>query len=239
MTLPFPRRGKGSGDEGNASTPFRCEKQRNSVQRPSVLITTFTYRNQHTINSMKGKLLAIFGFVLIVTGFITFLFFDKYSGRQIFNPWIWYIAGVLAMIIGYFLIKIGISNNTKKQKQELAYDLNIFKSTAQKIKVNLNECKILKNNYQVSIDTGLENHGYQALDALYDSSRLQKHNTVNQSIIVFETNVNGRNKKYLSEVIPKDAITLSFLLDKQKETFLYIDRDDYENYYFDLEFLNT
>ena len=67
-----------------------------------------------------------------------------------------------------------------------------------------------------------------------------EHLQVRQSVLIYERQNprSGVVEKFVTGVIPKDKITLSFYLDKQKHTSLYVDRDNRGMYYFDLDFLN-
>jgi hypothetical protein len=47
----------------------------------------------------------------------------------------------------------------------------------------------------------------------------------------------GEKERFLSPVIPKDKITLSFYLENQKTTTLHVDKTDHTRYYLDLDFL--
>lgn len=49
--------------------------------------------------------------------------------------------------------------------------------------------------------------------------------------------VREKIKRFISRVIPKDKVSLSFYLDQQKQTILYVDKTDRNKYYFDLDFL--
>ena len=42
----------------------------------------------------------------------------------------------------------------------------------------------------------------------------------------------------ISPVIVKDKTTITILIEMQKQTAIYIDRDDNRHYYFDLQFID-
>jgi hypothetical protein len=58
------------------------------------------------------------------------------------------------------------------------------------------------------------------------------------SYIVFRTTFMGKSQRFMSEGIKKDPIALSLLLEKKRKLYLYVDRDNPENYFFDLTFLH-
>ena len=63
---------------------------------------------------------------------------------------------------------------------------------------------------------------------------------VRQSVLIYERQNprSGVVEKFVTRVIPKDKITLSFYLDKQQHTSLYVDKGNRGRYYFDLDFLS-
>jgi hypothetical protein len=141
------------------------------------------------------------------------------------------------MIIRFLLIKSELSSRDRKVRQNLKAEINNFKLTADKIKVDLNNCKIRANNYTEQVEV-VKNYKAQAFDALYDSSKNIANVNINQAVLIFETDKYGEKERYFSPTIYKDEVTLRFLLDRQKETYIYVDRDNRSKYYFDLEFLN-
>jgi len=186
---------------------------------------------------MTGLIKIILGILLIIIGLLTYLFFRKYSGDLIPYTIIWYFAGILCAIVGFLLVKSGLTSRDRKVTQDLKAEIDKFKSTADKIKVNFNDCKIRTNNYTEQVEK-VKNYRAQAFDAMYDSSKNIENVNVNQAVLIFETENYGQKEHYYSPTIYKDEITLRFLLDRKKETNIYIDRDNRGRYYFDLEFLN-
>lgn len=184
---------------------------------------------------MIGKIKIIASCLVILIGFMTYLFFRNYSGELIPYPAVWQFTGLFLFFAGFLLI--GLSKGDKTNRQRFKAELDRFKLTADKIKVDLNSCKIRSNSYSQQIPETKDSRS-MLLDAMYDSNSNIRNVEINQAVVIFETDINGQREQFISPPINKDAITLSFLLDKQKETYIYIDRDNRSKYYFDLEFLN-
>lgn len=91
----------------------------------------------------------------------------------------------------------------------------------------------------MTLDIEREIQGWNALGG--GSMRNVEQVQIKQTVIIFyKPNIrNGQTDKFISRVIPKDKITLSFYLDKQKQTTLYVDKTNKDHYYFDLDFLAT
>jgi hypothetical protein len=121
-----------------------------------------------------------------------------------------------------------------------------IKMNGEKIKVDLSMCDIKQNNYveeKEKYDAGnystilnIERE-IQAWHALTDSTKNTERVQVNQAVIIFSNCYYGKTEKFVSRVVPFDRVTLLFKLDSQKETTLYVDKNDRSKYYFDLEFL--
>jgi hypothetical protein len=186
---------------------------------------------------MKDLIKAVLGFLFIGIGFLFFLFFGKYKGNLIPYPVFGYIVGILLMVLGYLLVKSGITLNNKKEKQNFNSEIDRFKQSADKIKVNLSDCEILSNNYTEQVEK-VKSYKAQALDSIYDSGKNIEQVDINQTVIVYKTTQYGQKEQFNSSTINKDRITLNFLLAKHKETYLYVDRNNRQKYYFDIEFLN-
>lgn len=185
---------------------------------------------------MTGKIKIIAGFLFIVLGFMTYLFFRNYSGDLIPYPAVWNFAGLFLMFAGFLLVKSGLSKGNKTERQRFKAEIDKLKVTADKIKVDLNSCEIRSNSYSQQIPKEKDSRSV-LLDAMYDPDSNIRNIEINQAVVIYETDINGQREQFYSPPINKDAITLSFLLDRQKETYIYVDRDNRSEYYFDLEFL--
>jgi hypothetical protein len=179
---------------------------------------------------------SIIGVILIVLGLLSLLFFRNYRGEYISYPLIWNLGGILILLIGFWLIKKVVSRKDKEMEEEIVREKENFKQNVEKILVNFDNCKIKSNNYTEQIEKD-KNYRVKTLDALYDSSKIIEYIEVNSAIIEYETKINGKNVKFYSPTINKDEITLRFYLAKQKETYIYFDKENINNYYFDTEFL--
>ncbi len=179
---------------------------------------------------------AIIGFILIIAGIVVFLFFSKYSGDSIPYPFLWYLISIAVIGFGILLILNSLKVGNEQNDKTIDDEIDRLKKNGDKITVDLNICEIVTNNY---VEERESNSSYrvQAWDALYDSSRNVELVSVNQTVLLFETDRHGNKERFRSPTISKDEITLKFLLDRQQETFIYVDRDNRERYYFDLEFL--
>jgi len=127
-------------------------------------------------------------------------------------------------------------NNFFFHKSESNTKLNL-KKNGRKIKVEIEKCIIKPvQHWEKKEEKGaLE---IKMLDALSGREAI-KDVQVNGCYIIYEYELQGDTKKKLvSPFINKDHVTLSFLLQGQKEIFIYMNPDNSDEYYFDLEFLN-
>ncbi len=74
-------------------------------------------------------------------------------------------------------------------------------------------------------------------DTLYD----MRYAAGNLGDLVITTSENGKLQDMVSAglLINMEEIYINFLIGRQKETFIYIDRFNKDKYYFDIEFLNN
>jgi hypothetical protein len=116
--------------------------------------------------------------------------------------------------------------------------LKDLKSTGIIVPVDLTSCNVKSNNWTTEVErynsprvvllNEISGHGDKNVERVES----------NVSRIEYTCDFNGRPRTFLSPTIAKDKITLQLLLEMQKETAIYVDRDDNQYYYFDLEFID-
>ncbi len=149
---------------------------------------------------------------------------------------------ITAIIIGGISIFILVSAEDKETKQaNKRFDTwkNDLIKNGLKFTVNLNECTVISNSYKQEIidEHNSEMDKYKALDALSGRDTRTFEN-IQQSVILYEQEINGKRIKFYSDTIDKDAVTLQFYLSSKKNTWLYVNPLNTEDYYFDLSFLD-
>ena len=181
------------------------------------------------------KHIKLIGTVLFTIGVFIFVLGFKVKN---YNLYFLFVGGLIALI-GFALAAL-----IKKKEEKTANDEyktwkeNLVKNGI-KTEVDLSKVEIKSNLYREEII----NEGYSPVDKYKAFDTLvgkdnREYNNVKESVIVYEAEVLGKKRKFYSSTIPKDEITLLFLLGNQKKTFIYSDRLNQDNYFFDLEFLN-
>lgn len=182
---------------------------------------------------MKKKL----GIVFIVIGVLIYLFFRNYEGNFVSHPILWFFIGITFIIIGFILIVTSKSKFESKLEKSFQNEVDRLKESGDRIKVDFKDCEIISNNYYKEVVKS-SSYRVQALDSLYDSSRAVENIEINKSRITYQDKNLSDDYIFISHLINKDKITLSFTLSKYKKTTIYVDKKDENQYYFDLEFLN-
>lgn len=147
------------------------------------------------------------------------------------------IGGVMALAGFYFLQTIN-----KKEENQMEFQFNQWrnklKSSGIVLDADFDKCEIKSNKYREEVvkDGYSPTDKYMAMDVFVGRDN-KEYNNVDQSVIVFETELSGEKRKFISPVINKEKTTLQFLLMDKKSTKIYIDRMNKDNYYFDLEFI--
>ena len=188
----------------------------------------------------------IIGIILIVIGALSSLFLKNYNGDIIPFPTLLFFLGLIILLIGIWLQFSGKSKDERILKSKMQEEINRLKQTGRIVNVDFKDCEIESNNYYNEISK-TDNYimpdrikyKIQAWDSIFDSGNAVENVEINQSRIVYKDKNSNTNETYVSGIISKDKITLSFYLDKFEKTKIYVDKDDKELYYFDLEFLNN
>jgi len=212
--------------------------------KSSVFILSFGIKS----HNMWRRPLAYFLFAL---GLLTVTFFRHYSGEIIPYPIVFWLAGLAMFWGGFFFLRNTPTNADIKAEKQLTEMINDLKANGEKIIVDLVKCEMKGNTYtEETIKYGNKNdfltlgieREIEAWNALGgDSLRNTENVDVAQTVIIYSrpNSKTGIIETFISRVIYKDEITLSFYLERQKQTTLYVDKNDRKKYYFDLDFLDS
>ena len=193
----------------------------------------------------------IAAYSLFVLGLLTFTFFRYYTGRIIPHPFLLWFLGLTMFLGGYLLLRYTPSAKDQAARQQLRQMIGALKANGEKIRVDLRSCEVREHNYterrnpaaDESLLMTLTAPGtlHSLLNQLEDKDYGKSMREVVQSVLIFPyaNSRTGQAEKFISQVISKDRVTLSFYLDKQQHTTLYIDKTDRNLYFFDLDFLTV
>ena len=145
-----------------------------------------------------------------------------------------YVLGVgilllIPAIISMIIVTIGPSEETT------IANLKELKASGLRIAVDLIKCRIVTNSWTQTRPE--KKDGEIVVNALTDNS--YENRTTDEAVlsrVICTCVVNGKKRTFRSPTIARDKVTLKLLLEAQKETNIYVDRDDARYYYFDLEF---
>ncbi|HWY34794.1 MAG TPA: hypothetical protein VNX68_09115 [Nitrosopumilaceae archaeon] len=188
---------------------------------------------------------------LLGLGFLTITFFRWYTGDLIPYPFVFWISGLAMVWSGILFLRFTPSTKDIQNKRRIDENIKDLKENGEKIIVDLTKCELKENSFTEERERyGDDNElltpsiarDIEAWNAIGgDSMRNIKQVEVIQTVIIYSwlNNKTGKTEIFNSRVINKDKITLSFYLDREKKTALYVDKLNREKYYFDLDFLNA
>ena len=190
-------------------------------------------------------------YFLFGLGFLTLTFFKHYRGEMIPYPFLFWLIGLALWGGGFLLLRYTPDGGEPGDRKKLMATIADLKSNGEKIQVDLAKCEIKEHSYSeekqrygrdnefLTLSIERETQGWNTLGG--GAWRNVEQVQVRQSVLIYERQNprSGVVEKFVTRVIPKDKITLSFYLDKQQHTSLYVDRENRAKYYFDLDFLNV
>jgi len=191
----------------------------------------------------------ILAYFLFISGFLTVTFFKHYSGDLIPYPFLFWVLGLVLFAGGFLFLRYTPDSKELNIRKRLVETINGLKNNGERIQVDLSQCEIKEHNYMeekdkyghnnefLTLNIEKEIQGWNILSG--DGWRNVEQVQIRQSVLIYEKQNprNGMVERFVTRVIPKDKVTLSFYLDKQKKTTLYVDKENRERYYFDLDFL--
>ena len=179
---------------------------------------------------------------LIASSLISVGIFIAAIGIKVSNYQLYIIlTGFILVGIGVFILIPLLNKEISKAENDYnKWKHNLFINGIKR-EIDLNHCKIKYNNFKEEITEDDDSYkirsNYEHLDHFITGKDLREFKEVKQSVIIAETDFNGTKTKFYSPIIDKDPISLQFLLADKKKTFIYIDRYNSSNYYFDLDFI--
>lgn len=168
-----------------------------------------------------------FGWLILFIGF-------KVNHYSLYFIGIGFVLMLIGASLFYYdkkLAKDKYDKTTSQWKNKLIQD-------GIKLEVDFNDCQLKTNEYKEEvIDIGyLVPNKYKALDELTGKDN-RVYKNVRQVIIIFNQDIRGKKHSFESPIINKDETTLQFLLLNKKKTNIYVDKNNYDNYFIDLDFL--
>jgi hypothetical protein len=188
----------------------------------------------------------IAAYTLFVLGVVTLTFFRHYTSTLIPYPWIFLLLGLGMFLAGYLLLRYPLTSKDKTTANKVRHMIDDLKANGEKIRVDFKDCHSRGHEYSEAVENpesylvGLTGSG--ALTAVMNHlENPTGMRDIRQSVIIFQqaNSRTGTTEKFLSPVIAKDEVSLSFYLDQQQRTTLYVDKSNRNLYYFDLDFLNA
>jgi len=181
----------------------------------------------------------LLGYTLATIGFVGFIFFLNYEGQTVLPKELWFVLSIFTGIIGaYFVVK----QKLQSQRQQLHNTSRLFqigklKLNGEKIKITLENSEIKTRCYQQEVTNDKVPTSIQMLDSLYDSNRNYKTEIITHTYILFLKKYGDTTFKFVSQPTFQIAETFRNNIDKQNGIDLYVDRQNPNNYYFDLPFV--
>ena len=141
---------------------------------------------------------------------------------------------VFVYVLGIIGLMILINYIFKKLNKAISkVEIMRLKNEGNKIVVDLAKCSI--NNYvKQNTKTTILN---EINDVLYNPNKKYSPDWYILKLY-FTSDYKNKSVQFESEKITVEIESLPILLEQQKETIIYIDKENSNNYYFDIEFIN-
>ena len=178
----------------------------------------------------------IIGIIFMALGALFIFFFKGYDGNFIPYPLLWLVASIILFALGLLLYIFSKPKALKELEKSYHSEFKRLVEHGEQITVDLKQCKIVSSNYTEELPRS-SSERIQWLDSLSSNNTLTEQVEFNQTQVIYTLDDLTGTRVFISPVIEKDKATLSFLLDLQRETTIYVDVQNPEIYYFDLSFL--
>jgi len=175
------------------------------------------------------------GILMIGIGILLILFCKHFKG--LLSIWLLLlICGFVFLFIGYKLFKHCNSHIDRKIENEKKQNIIYLKEKGILKKLYFKDIVIGRRSEIIEVDAQPASRS-ESMDELMGFDRSRKPICLEYSILYYKEIKDGETISFISPEIKKDHETLSFLVEKQQYINLYVDKEDVENYFFDLSFL--
>ena len=176
------------------------------------------------------------GYILIVTGLTGALFFLNYTGTLIPVKGLWFVISIFMAVIGvYFIVKHRLQGEARSNSSRLLQQEKL-RQAGEEISIMLDNCEIKSRSWQQEkVNDDLPGR-IEMVDGLFAPDRNHKTEEVIQTYIVFYKQYGNKTFKFISQPTAQSEDVVRKYIDKQGEIYLYVDRQNPANYFFDLPF---
>lgn len=145
------------------------------------------------------------------------------------------IIPVIVLLV-YLLILYFRRQKRKKELLILLENFRIFKQKADKIEVNLTDCILEEKIKYEQVEKSYKEQRREAFDGYFLGYQRDDTTERYYCLIKYKAVIDGIERTFTT-YFNKDKMSLYILLAQQETTYIYVDKRDREEYYFDLEFL--
>jgi len=185
----------------------------------------------------------LFAWIFFAIGFLIVAFFRNYKGNIIPYPWLIYFCGLACFIVGLIILLTSPKNSENNALAAAENYIKELKQNGNQLKVDLDLCELKQNDYYEETDYYKNASDAELMLAadyvyLYNKLKFQDAEThIYQTVAIYKTNFKGKETTFVSPTIRKDKTNLLFKFEIQKNTTIYVDKNDPAKYYFDIDFV--
>lgn len=175
--------------------------------------------------------------ILFILGII-FIFISVIDFQPFYMRPILFVLGIAMVILSFIFIRKSTESDfvyiDKKNKDRI----NKIKNNGQKILVDFNSCEIISNKYNKTKYLS-RSKNIQIYNSLFDSKKGIQNVEVSICKLKFKSSVEYNGYAFISEEILIDLDTLKIKMFLAKNTYLYVNKFNINEYYFDLSFIQN
>jgi hypothetical protein len=171
------------------------------------------------------------GIILIIIGIACFLTLYIYQGETYLSRTLLYIAFLILLLLGGFLIFVHRTLMAPKQELYDRTSREHFVLNGFVIPITIDNCIIKENNYREEILQDGYSGKYKLFDEIYDPIRNTEFRDIEQSVIIYNYIDESSRIRMISRTFNYDANKLRFYVNRGSVT-LHIDKINKNQYMF-------
>lgn len=177
----------------------------------------------------------VIGYIIMITGMIGVGFFVTYHGNAIPLKELWFVLSLTIVIIGAYVVAKDVMRRSKFGAIDDTELLRIqkLKSTGEKVLLTPDNCEVRTRSYVQDRSEERTPTRTQMVDGIFAPGRNYQTQEIVQTYIFLQRKYDNRSFNFYSPPVTIGEESLRIFLSEANSVFLYIDKQDQGNYYFD------
>jgi hypothetical protein len=148
---------------------------------------------------------------------------------------IFLLTGTILVVLSFLLIKMSIANDLNDINNVFTKSKLGLRNKGLKVKVDFNKCEIITSNYILPKVESRNSLLHYCNSLFFPNYKTQKE--ISAVRLKFIAKISNKDISFISKPFRMDVKNLEIYLFNYKRTFIYVNKNNYNDFFFDVDFL--